>query len=379
MLYEFLEDNRLEILALAEEKILKLAGSLPSSIELRKGLPIFYEYLINYLKSPNNTISGDKIVSGAAEHGRELLRLNYTLSHVVHSYGSMCQAVTEYAQRREANISANEFNDLNLCLDIAIASAVSEFSYNSVQASEEREVQHLGFLVHELRNALSSATIAHEMIKQGLVGTSGSTARVLGDNLTRMRNLIDRSLSEVRMRADPEVHIETFQLYALVDQILLTAQSEASTKKQILKNEIKFEIELSTDRQLLLSTIANLIQNALKYSKVGGHITVRGGISNKNVIIEIEDECGGLKPDAVKNLFKPFTSGGFDQTGLGLGLTIVQRAVSLMQGKLNVHNHPGTGCAFTVEIPKVLVPVPLNKALGGEISAHPGSLRKTEV
>ncbi|MBC7465837.1 MAG: HAMP domain-containing histidine kinase [Bdellovibrio sp.] len=379
MLYDFLETHRSEILALAEEKTLKLAGQLPSSAELRQGLPIFYEYLISYLKSPNISICGDKIVSGAAEHGRELLRLNYTLSHVVHSYGAMCQAVTELAQRRKMQISAHEFNDLNLCLDIAIASAVSEFQYHSVQASEDREVQHLGFLVHELRNALSSATIAHEMIKQGLVGTSGSTSRVLGDNLTRMRHLIDRSLSEVRMRADPEVHIETFQLYALVDQILLTARSEANAKNQILKNEIKPEIELSTDRQLLLSTIANLVQNALKYSKVGGHIYVRAGISNKNVIIEIEDECGGLKPDAQKNLFKPFSSSGFDQSGLGLGLTIVQRAVSLMQGKVNVHNNPGSGCAFTVEIPKVLVPIPLNKALGGEDSAHPGSLRKSDT
>ena len=51
-----------------------------------------------------------------------------------------------------------------------------------MQANEEREAQHLGFLVHELRNALSSATVAHEMIRQGLVGNSGSTSRVLGDN-----------------------------------------------------------------------------------------------------------------------------------------------------------------------------------------------------
>jgi signal transduction histidine kinase len=283
----------------------------------------------------------------------------------------MCQAVTELAQRKKADISTQEFNDLNLCLDIAIAAAVSEFQYRSVQASEDREIQHLGFLVHELRNALSSATIAHEMIQQGIVGNKGSTSRVLGENLIRMRNLIDRSLSEVRRRADPVVHIEKFQLNVLVDQILLTAQSEANAKLQILNNEVKAEIELETDRQLLLSTIANLVQNALKYSKVGGQIFVRSGIAGKNILIEVEDACGGIQPDAMKNIFKPFVSGGFDQSGLGLGLTIIQRAVNLLEGKITVRNNSGYGCAFQIEVPRVLVPSGLNRATEGEASSQP--------
>ncbi|OFZ31049.1 MAG: hypothetical protein A2622_00130 [Bdellovibrionales bacterium RIFCSPHIGHO2_01_FULL_40_29] len=373
MLFEFLENNRVEILALAEDKTLKLAGTLPSSVELRKGLPIFYENLIIYLKSTHGGANEAKIVRGAAGHGKELLRLNYTLSHVVHGYGAMCQAVTELAQRRQEAISTQEFNELNMCLDIAIASAVSEFQFHSVQASEEREVQHLGFLVHELRNALSSATVAHDMMKQGLVGTSGSTSGVLGENLLRMRDLIDRSLSEIRLRADPEVYIERFSLNVLVDQIVVTAHSEAKSKNQILSNDIKALIELDTDRQLVLSTMANLIQNALKYSKIGGRISIRAGYSGDNVMIEIEDECGGIQPEILKNLFKPFALGGFDQSGLGLGLTIVQRAVLLLQGEITINNLPGRGCAFRIELPKKLVPKPLNRASSGEKSAQPKS------
>ena len=141
MLSDFLEKHRAEILALAEEKTIKLAGTLPSSIELRNGLPIFYGNLISYLKGARAGPNDEKIVQGAAGHGKELLRLNYTMSHVVHSYGAMCQAVTELAQRNKQDISTKEFNELNMCLDIAIASAVSEFEYHSVQASENREVQ----------------------------------------------------------------------------------------------------------------------------------------------------------------------------------------------------------------------------------------------
>lgn len=373
MLYQFLESHRLEILALAEEKTLKLAGLLPSSAELRRGLPVFFDHLIEYLKCSTTTSSEGKIVSGAAEHGKELMRLNYTLSHVVHSYGAICQSVTEFAQRQKMNISAQEFNDLNLCLDIAIAAAVSEFQFKNVQAIEEREVQHLGFLVHELRNALSSATIAHEMITQGLVGTGGSTARVLKENLIRMRNLMDRSLSEIRMRADPTVHIEIFNLNILIDQILLTAQSEARSKKQILVSEVASDIRLETDRQLLLSAIANIVQNALKYSKIGGNISVRAATSADKIVIEIEDEGGGIEPEALKNLFKPYISGGFDQSGLGLGLTIVQRALSLLQGKISVRNNPGIGCAFLLDIPKKITPLTATRTPSGEESVQPKS------
>ncbi len=70
MLFEFLEDHRLEILTLAEEKTLKLAGSLPSSAELRKGLPIFYNHLIEYLKGAVSGPNEVKIVEGAAGHGK---------------------------------------------------------------------------------------------------------------------------------------------------------------------------------------------------------------------------------------------------------------------------------------------------------------------
>jgi signal transduction histidine kinase len=370
MLYSFLESWRAEVLTLAEAKTLKLAGALPSSAQLKKGLPIFYENLIDYLKNPDLSSPEKLILPGASEHGKELLVLNYTLSHVVHAYGAMCQAITEMAQIKNADISTQEFNELNLCLDIAIAAAVSEFQYHSVQASEDRELQHLGFLVHELRNSLSSATIAHEMIKQGLVGTSGSTARVLEENLIRMRHLIDRSLSEVRMRADPQMFAEKFQLNTLIDQILLTAQSEARNKKQVLKNLTVDFIQLETDRQLLLSAIANLIQNAIKYSKLDAHISIRAGVAGNRVVIEIEDECGGIKPEVYQNIFKPFIS-GVDRSGLGLGLTIIQRAVGLLQGKINVRNNIGYGCAFVIDIPIKLEPISRSRAVEGVISAQP--------
>ncbi len=376
MFHQFLESHRIEILALAEAKSVSLAGSLATSDELKRGLPVFYEHLITYLKAIDHGTAQSEITFAAAKHGRELLRLHYSLSHVVHAYGAMCQAITEFAQRRNAPISAGNFNDLNMCLDLAIAAAVSEFQFRSVQASEAKEVQHLGALVHELRNALTSATVAQDMIAKGLVGNGGSTARVLSHNLALMRNLIDRSLSEVRMRADPELHPENFFVSELVEQILFTAQSEATKKSILMTNRVRGEISIETDRQLLLSALANLIQNAIKYSKEHGHVFISSQTSGNNLIIEVEDECGGMNDAILQNVLKPFVSGGFDQSGMGLGLTIVQRSVSLLRGTVSVSNSPGIGCAFRIELPRIFTPPVANKAVAGDVSIQPLKLSK---
>ncbi|MEK6775243.1 MAG: HAMP domain-containing sensor histidine kinase [Bdellovibrionota bacterium] len=372
MLHEFLQANRDEILELSAEKTKQLAGIRSDSAQLKVGLPLFYEQLIKVLEQKLSNHPRDEMLMAAASHGKEFLNLGYSLSHVVHSYGSMCQDITELATQKNADISPQEFNILNSCLDIAIASAVSEFQFRSNEASEERELKHLGFLAHELRNALSSATVAQEMIKAGLVGVGGSTASVLEANLARMRNLIDRSLSEVRMRADSDLLVEKFRLSDLFDQIVITAKADASKKNQTIDIDVDWKIEIEADRQFILSAIANIIQNAIKYSKSGAKILLRGKLTGDRVLIEVEDECGGIKIDKISSLFKPFVQESIDRSGLGLGLTITQRAVLLSQGKIQVQNNPGAGCIFIIDIPQNVIPGPSKKnAVEGKDSVQP--------
>lgn len=290
----------------------------------------------------------------------------------------MCQAITELATLKNADISPHEFNILNGCLDTAIASAVSEFQFRSNEANEVRELKHLGFLAHELRNALSSVTIAHDMIKAGYVGVGGSTANVLEVNLVRMRNLIDRSLSEVRMRADSDLFVEKFCLVELFDQILITAKIDARKKSQSLDLKIDGQIEVEADRQFILSTISNIIQNAIKYTKPGGKILLHGKAVDNRVFIDVTDECGGIQSEKLNSLFKPFVQENLDRSGLGLGLTITQRAVQLSQGTIKVENHPGVGCTFTIEIPQKAIQPPSKKnAVAGKDSVQPGFTKKT--
>jgi hypothetical protein len=71
-----------------------------------------------------------------------------------------------------------------------------------------------------------------------------------------------------------------------------------------------------------------------------------------NVLIEVEDECGGLSPNAEIDLFKPFEQQNKNRQGLGLGLNIARKAIELHCGTLCVRNRPDRGCVFTITLPK---------------------------
>ena len=70
------------------------------------------------------------------------------------------------------------------------------------------------------------------------------------------------------------------------------------------------------------------------------------------IVIGVEDECGGLPDGNVEEIFRPFEQLGSERTGLGLGLSISRRGIEANGGKLYVRNIPGTGCGFTIDLPR---------------------------
>jgi hypothetical protein len=157
----------------------------------------------------------------AARHGKELLYLGFTVDQVVHDYGDLCQAVTDLAFERDAPFQVDEFRTLNRCLDNAIADAVTEFSYQRDFVAAERQAydtnERLGFFAHELRNFFGTVTLAFTAAKTGNLNLSGATGAVLERNLVGMRNLIDSSLTEVRMVAGNTVQLQIFSLADFID------------------------------------------------------------------------------------------------------------------------------------------------------------------
>ena len=115
-------------------------------------------------------------------------------------------------------------------------------------------------------------------------------------------------------------------------------------------------VVVKADRQILAAAVANLLQNAFKFSPPGTTVALRARCAASRVLIEVEDECGGLPPGKTETLLRPFVQRGADRTGLGLGLSICLKAVKAISGDLRIRDLPGKGCVFTIDLPRLPPP-----------------------
>jgi signal transduction histidine kinase len=297
----------------------------------------------------------------AAQHGRELLRRGFTIEQVVHDYGDLCQAITDLAFERGAPIAIDEFRTLNRCLDNGIADAVTEFTYQRESLLGDKAVQalneRLGFLAHELRNHLNTATLALTAIKAGPIGHTGATGAVLDRSLVALRNLVDRSLADVRVVAGMPARHELLSLAEFIAEIQISAALEAKTRGcGFSVAPVDPQVAVDVDRDLLFSAVGNLLQNAFKFTHHHTEVALKAYAAGDRILIEVEDRCGGLRPGDAEQMFMPFKQVGKDKSGLGLGLSICQRSVEANQGRLSVRTVPGSGCVFTIDLPRHSVP-----------------------
>ena len=102
--------------------------------------------------------------------------------------------------------------------------------------------------------------------------------------------------------------------------------------------------------------VGNLLQNAFKFTRPRTTVTLRVGASTERVLIEVQDQCGGLPTGNVNELFRPFEQRSVDRTGLGLGLAFSRWGAEANDGRIYARNLPDTGCVFTIDLPRLAVP-----------------------
>jgi len=140
MLHEFLNANQSDLIERCKAKVARRPGPRPTWDDQKFGIPSFLTQLIEMLCLDQHSnafdVSGEtaskkdlseKVASTARSHAQELFKRGLTVDQVVHDYGDLCQAVTELAFERNAQIAVSEFHTLNRLLDNAIAAAVTEY------------------------------------------------------------------------------------------------------------------------------------------------------------------------------------------------------------------------------------------------------------
>ncbi|MEJ7599469.1 MAG: sensor histidine kinase [Kofleriaceae bacterium] len=356
MLHEVLHAGRNDIMA---RWMVLVQGSIaPESMptaELIDHLPGFVDEIIAALRADaglSSLAQPPEDTATAAHHGEQRLRLGFSLDTVVREYGALRDAIVDVARRDGGTVTFDELQRVFECIITGIARAVSEYARQRDAELQRQHNEHVAFLAHELRNPLSTATVALEVLQAtNKLERNLRPTQAAARALTRMKELVDHSLQMARTASGVELKRELTQTRDLLDEAELVAACEAEDKDIKLSIHVEQNAAVYVDRRLIRSALNNLVRNAVKYSHRGGVVEVRGRVEGLRAIVEIEDRCGGLEPGKVEEAFAPFVRLASDDNGFGLGLSIAKQAVDAHAGTIRVQNLPGKGCIFVLDLP----------------------------
>ncbi len=225
---------------------------------------------------------------------------------------------------------------------------------------EKLKSEYVATVSHDLKNPLGMMRGYATMIQ--MVGDLNEqqktyTAKVIEeiDNIARMA---DNLLDVGRIDSGVNLQIEKISPSSLIDDVIALLQPQAMNRKvQILKElTLSQELTIDADRALLQRALYNLIDNAVKYSPIGGQVNLRMDSQDKDVTFVIQDHGPGIAPLDLKTIFEGYTRVGKPentaQRATGLGLSIVKSVAERHGGKAWAESNLGKGSTFYLQIPQ---------------------------
>jgi signal transduction histidine kinase len=333
----------------SRETTLQNTADPVSHAELLDHIPRFVDELVAALYPEAVPLPSEGTT--ALEHGAQRLRLGFNVAEVMREYGALHRCIIELASDAEQPISSRDQVVIARWLNAGIANAASQYVIERDAELQRQAAEHLGFIAHEIRNPVSSVAMAFRQLRKGPLATGGRVVDVLERSLRRTVDVIDNALQHAALNMGVTPRLETLSLATLLKELEADWSAEAETKGIRVDVDVPDGLTIKADQRLLNSALSNLLQNALKFSHPNTVVQLRARRADLQVLLEVEDGCGGLPPGRVDELFQPLVQRGKDQSGFGLGLSIAQQAAQAHRGTLTVRDLPGRGCVFTLQLP----------------------------
>ena len=212
---------------------------------------------------------------------------------------------------------------------------------------------------HELKTPLTSIRGYVETLLDGALEDPGHNTRFLekiDTNVKRLNHLVLDLLSLARIEEQEDgLQLVRVDLTTLIEQAMRTHGEVAAGKD--IGVEVVVEPDLGpvlADRESLVQVLDNLIDNAIKYTAAGGHVTVRVAADGEHVTLEVVDTGVGIPPEDLDRIFERFyrvdKARSREVGGTGLGLSIVKHLVVAMQGDVSVESEYQRGTTFRVTL-----------------------------
>jgi two-component system phosphate regulon sensor histidine kinase PhoR len=244
----------------------------------------------------------------------------------------------------------------------SIAGAVGVlFDVTRLDRLEIVRQEFLANVSHELRTPLTSILASAETLEVGAAHDAENSKRFLSiiqKNALRMQHLIHDLLELGSIESGSvSVNAETVQLKQLVDDVLSTLAISAAERDVTFRNLVPTNSLVTADPHRLVQMLTNLVDNAVKFNREGGTVTIEYEKSGSDRI-SVTDTGEGIPPQHLDRLFERFyrvdRARSRDLGGTGLGLAIVKHLAKAHGGEVSVNSRIGEGTRFTIELPRVI-------------------------
>lgn len=263
---------------------------------------------------------------------------------------------------------------IDLCARQAVDFIENARLYAQLREADRRKDEFLAVLAHELRNPLAPIANALHLLRlsDDLDPTTEHVREIMERQVNLMVRLVDDLLEVSRItRGKVELRKERVDLVAVVGNAVETSRPAIDAAgHQLAISMPAEELPLDADPVRLAQVIANLLNNAAKYTPHGGQIWLTGRREGSDAVVSVRDTGVGIPPHMVPRVFEMFTQ--MDTTldraqgGLGIGLTLAKSLVQLHGGRIEAHSEGvGQGSEFTVRLPLAEVVPPRTANVAG--------------
>jgi signal transduction histidine kinase len=234
----------------------------------------------------------------------------------------------------------------------------------ALKEADRHKDEFLAMLAHELRNPLAPIHNAVALMHRSpLTDPQLIWSRdVIGRQLSHLTRLVDDLLDVSRItRGKINLNKEAIEIGSLVVRTVETVQPLFEERGHTLRVEMPDGgLSVLGDPTRLMQAIGNVLSNAAKYTERGGQVTLYAVQTDSEVEIRIRDNGIGIPPELMPMIFNLFTQldrSSAAQSGLGIGLALVQRLVEMHGGSVTAHSDgPGRGSEFVIRLPLLLSP-----------------------
>jgi len=237
---------------------------------------------------------------------------------------------------------------------------IQDYSRELIQLNSSKD-KLFSIISHDIKNPFISILGFSEMLNTDIDSLSKEEIKDISEKIHStskntynfVENLLHWSLFE---RGKMEVHLENINLNELIMKVNSLLSGAAEQKKiHLLCNDCK-DLFVYADRNMIFSLFQNLISNAIKFTPVGGAVTISLYSLNEFVEIKIADNGIGIEKQKLKNIFDvkaaDSTKGTEGEEGTGLGLALCWHFVNNNHGQISVESELGKGTIFSVRLPK---------------------------